>query len=250
MAGVVCGVSPLSHECRFSAIISGMLLFGSATDSILKASRGERQEAIEKLIFASTFRRGYYLLLILSVLIVTPGLALDNAGVIIGGMVMAPLLAPILLLALSIVSRSARGAAHAAQVLLFSVCIVLGLSALLGWILVHTTDAVRWIPDHIPAAVYVFIAFCSGIAAAFAWVKEDLAPTIAGIAISVALLPPLCAVGIGIAFTDIPLARNSFLLFASNFLGILLAALLVFLLLGFHPEQKTEEKALSNAGVE
>lgn len=57
--------------------------------SVLEASDGERQRAIEGLVEATTFRKGYYLLLTLSVIIVTCGLVVGNSPIVIGGMVLA-----------------------------------------------------------------------------------------------------------------------------------------------------------------
>ena len=74
------------------------MLFFPQKQSLLEATKAERAEAIDNLIRTSTIQGGYYLLLILSVLIVTAGLLVNNTAVIIGGMVMAPLLSPILLL--------------------------------------------------------------------------------------------------------------------------------------------------------
>lgn len=219
-----------------------MFLFGSSGDSLLVASRGERSEAIETLIAATRLRKGYYLLLTLAVLIITPGLLLNNAAVIIGGMVLAPLLAPILLLALSLVTRSMAGITHSLTVLAVSVLIVLSLSGLLAWIGTHADVDVMWIPERPDPFIYAFIALCSGIAAAFAWVKKDLSMNIAGVAISVSLLPPLCAAGIGLALAETTLAADSAILFGTNVAGIILGAGSVFLLMHFTPTTQVEKQ--------
>ncbi|HVW67201.1 MAG TPA: DUF389 domain-containing protein [Candidatus Peribacteraceae bacterium] len=224
-----------------------MLFFPQRT-SILEATAEERLEAIENLIRTSTIQGGYYLLLILAVLIVTPGLLVNNTAVIIGGMVMTPLLSPILLLAISLVSGSLKGIGHALLVIVFSLLLTLFLSALLARIFVQAGSGVEWIPQSISPNIYFFIAFCSGIAAAFAWVKKEIAPTIAGIAIAVSLLPPLCAVGVGLSYLDWQLAINSSALFVMNFAGILMAACFVFAVLGFLPARAIEEKALQKKG--
>lgn len=220
------------------------MLFFRQQESILSASGSERKEAIQTLIASTTFDHGYYLLLALSILIVTPGLLLDNASVIIGGMVMAPLLSPILLCALSIVTGSVRGIVHALFVLLWSIAIVLALSFAFTWVAAHASYEVHWIQTETEPALYAFIALCSGIAAAFAWVKKDIAATIAGIAIAVSLLPPLCATGVGLALLDFSLAFAALLLFCMNVVGIMLGAIGVFLLFGFLSQKHVEDKVL------
>lgn len=213
--------------------------------SILAVSREEQLETIEKLIATTQWRKGYYLLLTLSVLIVTAGLIAENTPVVIGGMILAPLLSPLLLLSLSFVTGSVNGILHSFKVLALSIGLTLGISGLLTWSLERVTFAMHPIQAGITPNVYILIAFCSGIAAAFAWVKKDLAPSIAGVAIAVSLLPPLCIAGIGLALHTVDLSRESLVLFSANVSGILLAAMIVFLILGFHPAGKVQEKVLA-----
>lgn len=222
--------------------------FADHQKHLLQASRKEQLEAIEKLIGAASVRRGYYLLLILSSLIVTAGLLTDQAAVIIGGMILAPIIVPILSLALSLLVASIRGIVHSLWILFLSILTTWALAALMTFVTAKTYDVILWIPETINPGIYLFIAFCSGVAAAFAWVKEELAPTIAGVAIAVSLLPPLCAAGIAIALGQYDLLRNSLVLFLANFLGILLAAFLVFWILGFLTTRKAQERALKRNG--
>lgn len=221
-----------------------MRIFPKQNDALLSATKDERNEAIGTLIGASSMNGGYYLLLTLSVLIVTPGLLLNNTAVIIGGMILAPLLAPILLLSLSIVTRSAKGIIHSLTVLLLSIAVIPALAAALTWIISHTDAEVLWIPDHLSLPLYALIACCSGVAAAFAWVKKDLAATIAGVAIAVSLLPPLCAAGVGFALGQLDLAADSAVLFLANVAGIVAGAVMVFMLMGFLSAAKIEEREM------
>lgn len=221
-----------------------MLFFNRKDQPLLTVSSAEQQDVIARLIAATTLRKGYYLLLVLAVLIVSAGLLMNNAAVIIGGMVIAPLLLPILALSLSLVGRSLHGIAHALSVLFFSVALTVILAYAVTWIAAFTHVQIAWIPDHVSPLLYLTVAFCSGIIAAFAWVKEDIAPTIAGIAIAVSLLPPLCAVGIAAALQDLHLAGISMLIFGLNVVGILLAALLAFILLGFLRTGRVTEAAV------
>jgi uncharacterized hydrophobic protein (TIGR00271 family) len=221
-----------------------MFLLNASQSSILRATREEKNEAIARLIASAGFRRGYYLLLTLSVAIVTAGLLTNSPAVIIGGMLMAPVLVPILSLSLSIVTRSVRGIMHSLRVMVASLLWVFFLSFTITWVFAFTEMLIPWIPEIVSPGLYIFIAFCAGVAAAFAWVKEDLAPSIAGVAVAVSLLPPLCAVGIGSAMGDVDLASTSFLLFLLNVAGMLLGAVLVFLLLGFFAARTVQEKEL------
>lgn len=183
----------------------------------------------------------------LATLIVTPGILIDNVSVIIGGMILAPLLIPLLSISLSLVSGNTRGFLRSLKILIVSIVLTIGTSAALTTILAETGVVVSWIPDRINTGVYIFIAFCSGIAAAFAWVKENLSSSVAGVAVAVSLLPPLCAAGIGIALWQPLLINNSLVLFLANLVGICMAGFLVFWILGFIDTAGVEEKAIDKA---
>ena len=215
--------------------------------SLLEASKSEQHGAIERLISQGTFHSGYYLLLLLSTLIVTPGLLLDNVAVIIGGMILAPLLIPLLSISLSLVSGNTRGFFRSLRILIVSIALTIVTAAALTLVLARANLVVSWIPEQINTGLYIFIAFCSGMAASFAWVKENLTSTIAGVAVTVSLLPPLCAVGIGFALSQPDLMRNSAVLFTANLVGICMAGFLVFWILGFINAGHVEEKAIKEA---
>ena len=221
-----------------------MLWLGHQKTAFFQATKQEQEEAINRLISQGTMRSGYYLLLLLATLIVTPGLFLNNFSVVIGGMLLAPLLIPLLSLSLSLVTGNVHGCLRSVTILSFSVLIAVTTSALLTFVLKHAYDVTLWYPDGISPGIYIFIAFCSGVAGAFAWVKEDLAPAIAGVATAVALLPPLCIAGIGLALWEVPLLRDSLVIFGANLLGIIVAAFLVFWVLGFLNSAKLEEKII------
>lgn len=214
--------------------------------TIFSATNDEQQEAIERLVSQGTFKSGYYLFLLLATFIVTPGLILNNVAVIIGGMVLAPLMIPILSLSLSIVSRNPWGMLRALRILITSFLAVVVMSALVTYVMQQVDTPLYWIPDTISVDVYVFIAFCSGLAGAFSWVKEHVSPAFPGVAISVSLLPPLSAAGIALALGKYVLLQNSLLLFAANILGILLASFLVFLFLGLGGQADHENEAIED----
>ena len=218
--------------------------FHRKESSLLEASKKEQHEAIERLISQESLHSGYYLILVLATMIVTPGLLLNNVSVIIGGMILAPLMIPILSLGMSLVVGNVGGVLRSIRILLMSVLLTLLTSACITVVLSKAYNVVSWIPEQISPGIYIFIAFCSGVAGAFAWVKQSLSSTMAGVAIAVSLLPPLCAVGIGMALGQVLLMKNSFILFGANFIGICMAAFLVFWILGFLDAADVEQKAI------
>jgi len=79
------------------------------------------------------------------------------------------------------------------------------------------------------------IAVASGVAAAYAHAKEEIAKTLAGVAIAVALVPPLAVAGIGLGWFDWEVFSGAFLLYLTNLAGIIMFGGLTFLVLGFAP---------------
>ncbi|MBU0459025.1 TIGR00341 family protein [Patescibacteria group bacterium] len=226
-------------------------IFHHRESSLLEATRKERQEAIENLISQGTLRSGYYLMLMLATLIVTPGLLLDNVSIIIGGMILAPLIVPILSLSLALVSGNVRGMVRSVGILTLSILLVFTTSLIMTVVLSQTyTEPTHFISDQIRPGIFVFIAFCSGIAGAFSFVKKNLSQAIAGVAVSVSLLPPICAAGIGMALKKYSLMNNSLILLGANFVGICMAAFIVFWILGFLDSGRAEEKAIEKEGKE
>ena len=86
-----------------------------------------------------------------------------------------------------------------------------------------------------PSLLDLIVAVVSGIAGAYANAKEEIAKSLAGVAIAVALVPPLSVAGVGVGWGDWSIARGAFLLFTTNLVGIAMAASLTFLVMGFAP---------------
>ncbi len=72
-------------------------------------------------------------------------------------------------------------------------------------------------------------AIAAGVAGAYSKIRRSVADAIPGVAISVALVPPLCVTGIGLATNNYQLSSGSFVLFLTNLVGIITSAELVFL---------------------
>jgi len=86
-----------------------------------------------------------------------------------------------------------------------------------------------------PTILDLFIAIVSGVAAAYVKNNEKILSSLAGVAIAVALVPPIAVAGIGLGWGDWHMFSTAFLLFVTNLVGIVLAAALTFMVLGFSP---------------
>jgi len=202
--------------------------------------RRERSAQAATLYFEKPGRRNklgtWWVMLILSVAIASFAVIADSTAVVIGAMLVAPLMTPILGLAGAMVNGWARRAVHSAVLVgTGTVAAVVLAYGIAGWSPVAISFATNTqITSRVsPNTVDLLIAIAAGAAGAFATVNSRVASGIAGVAIAVALVPPLAVVGISLnggRFSD---AGGASLLFLTNFVAIVLAAALVFVLTGF-----------------
>ena len=181
---------------------------------------------------AQTERR-YIVLLLLSTLLAVTGLFQDSAPIVIGAMILSPLMAPIIVLAMGLIRFDRRLITTSLKTLVLSVATALAASALFAYFtpLTHMTEQMgaRMNPNLLDLAV----AFFSGIAAAYGYAHSRVANSLAGVAVAVALVPPLSVAGIGIGWASWPMFAGAFLLFLANIAGIIAAAGVTFFLMGF-----------------
>ena len=222
-------------------------IFRRDKEQLTEANAEEIHTAIHRLIALSTHDYGYYLFLVLSVLITTTGLLLQSAPIIIGGMIIAPILTPLLSCGLALFLLEWKGIVRSVTIIILSIIIALILSSATTFFAILAESAPSSI-DHVPGIIhpglYFLVAFCAGIAGTFAFVKKHLSSSILGVAVSASLLPPLCAIGIGMALRDISLVERSLWIFMLNVVGIIAAASIVFWILGFGKSRGLEEKAV------
>lgn len=175
----------------------------------------------------------FNLLVVLSTVLATLGLFLNNAPVVIGAMLMAPLMGPVISLAMSILRNDRKLLRQALRVLvsgtLLTVLIAAMTTAMLPYQQITEEIQARMQPNLLDLGV----AIVSGIAAAYAHARENVHKSLPGVAIAVALVPPACVVGIGAAWLDWHVIGGAALLFLANLAGITLAGAVAFLCLGF-----------------
>ncbi|HET9533399.1 MAG TPA: DUF389 domain-containing protein [Blastocatellia bacterium] len=229
------------------------------------STRAERQPAVRPLrlrdwfadqLGVSTQRKGdiyldisrsaslndvsYWLQILFASGIATLGLALNSPAVIIGAMLISPLMGPILAAGLALASGDMilglRSLTNLALSCLLAILFAVILVALLPFKEMTGEIAARTQPNTLDLAVALF----SGAIGSIAICKEvrGVVTSIPGVAIAVALMPPLCVVGygIGISFSlgasqGLQVARGGGLLFLTNLVAITFTAMIVFLAL-------------------
>lgn len=198
-------------------------------------TKDDKEDAVKKIISDSTPNQDFFLLVILSVLMATFGLLIDNSSVIIGSMLIAPILSPVLGLSLGISMADSRLISRSFYTLLKSMALGIASAMIVTWFFnSHYQNTSEILSRAEPSLIYFAIAFIAGLAASFALVMPKLSATLPGIAISVALIPPMSVVGIGIAKFDWMLTSNSFILFGINIAGIIFSSMIIFSLMNLH----------------
>lgn len=172
-------------------------------------------------------------MVVLSTLIAAFGLVMGSAAVVIGAMLVAPLMTPILGLALALVRGELSFVGLAVRAEIAGVVLAVAAGFLIGLSLSPFVPSAEMLARTSPTLLDLLVAVFSGLAGAYALVNSRLSPALPGVAISTAIVPPLANTGLALALGNEVWAWGSFLLFFSNFLSIQLAAALVFTLAGF-----------------
>lgn len=192
----------------------------------------------------ATFSTSFAILMSLSVLLATTGLYANSSPVIIGAMILAPLMSPLVSLAMGTIRVDSVLLIKSLKTLFFGIVLALLFSSFYAFIIplkqITTEMASRLHPNLLDLGV----AIISGIAGAYANAKEEVAKSLAGVAIAVALVPPLSVVGIGIGLMNVEVIFGASLLFITNLIGIILSASLTFVFLGYSPIKRAAKSLL------
>lgn len=209
---------------------------------ILKVEARIKYKTIEELFEQSQPSSIYYTLLVLSVIIVTCGLLLQNAPIVIGGMLVTPILTPILVIALGISTAELKAMKGPLILLLKSTVFSILISGIFTIIFGLEEISQIFVNDLRTAILYFIVASASGVAATFAWVRKEVSDILPGVSISVSLVPPLSLLGINLGILSFEHARFYLIIYLLNLFGIIVGSLIVFSLLKFQKSKKAVEQ--------
>ena len=183
----------------------------------------------------SKLSQSFMVLLVLATMIATFGLFINSSSVIIGAMLLAPLMQPIVSLSMGVLRQDSALEINGAKTIAIGVFSVLMTAALIAMFTPIERLTSEMAGRLSPTILDLFVAIVSGAAAAYAKSNEKILGSLAGVAIAVALVPPIAVAGIGLGWADWHMFSSAFLLFITNLVGIVLAAAFVFAVLGFSP---------------
>jgi uncharacterized hydrophobic protein (TIGR00271 family) len=192
----------------------------------------------------------FFLLVVLSCTIATMGLLTDSVAIIIGAMLVAPLMSPILGMGMASITGDGHLLRDSITGVIQGAIVAIVVSFLWTWLNRNLPFILlQEVPGEVlartnPSPIDLTIALAGGIAAAYALAQPHLSAALPGVAIATALMPPLCTIGVGLALDRMDIAGGAGLLFVTNAVTIAFAATLVFFALGFGPKPITAIKRL------
>lgn len=210
----------------------------------------QKFEIYRSVASSATLRDGtYWAEILFSAGIATLGLTLGSPAVIIGAMLISPLMGPILSAGLALAAGDFVLAIRAVTAVIMSSLAAVAFSTTLVVLLPFREMTTEIAARTQPNTLDLIIALLSGAVGALAVSKSlrGVATSLPGVAIAVALMPPLCVTGYGIGVLvtvdrvqGLSVLRGGALLFVTNLVAITFASMLVFIALHIDGEEVLE----------
>ncbi|MFV0258095.1 MAG: DUF389 domain-containing protein [Acidimicrobiales bacterium] len=170
--------------------------------------------------------------------IATMGVVTDSTAVVIGAMLVAPLITPMMGMGLALTMGWPQRLVHSSTVVLLGCAIAVGVGAILPAamrISLDLTSNSQITSRASPTVADLIIAVIAGATGAYANARRDVSSSLPGVAIAIALVPPLAIVGVTAQQGAWGQAAGTLLLFLTNLTAILLVGGVVFLITGVAP---------------
>lgn len=181
----------------------------------------DRAVVSEQVFEEGGLSHAFVFLVITSCGIATLGLMLNSAAVIIGAMLIAPMMGPIVLLGFAIAATDVEKAVHSAKALAVGVVAALATAAIIVKLSPYIAATPEILARTKPNLFDLVVAVLSGLVAGYAVTHHKIG-AVAGVAIATALMPPLAASGYGLAMGDMAIFQGAFFLFLTNMVAIAL----------------------------
>ncbi|MCA9363153.1 DUF389 domain-containing protein [Candidatus Kaiserbacteria bacterium] len=201
----------------------------------------DKAALIRKLVQNGTPDFDYFYLIGLSTLMATLGLLLDSGSIVIGSMLIAPLMYPILGVSMGLVMMGDNVTllTRAVNTLVKSLGAGLILSVLAAFFFGDETMymSAEVLSRTEPTYHHLLVAIVAGAAVAYMLAKPEWGDALPGVAIAVALIPPLATIGIGIAAVSAFIIKGATMILLLNLIGIIVTATIIFLLMNLSEKE-------------
>lgn len=207
---------------------------------IPQLNREQRVELVDRLQTNSRFDVDFIVLISLSTLIAGLGLIRNSGAVVIGAMLVAPLMTPLVGIGFALLQGNSQLVRNAMRSLLLGFAVAFAIGAVLG-LIVPTGMFEK--DGHLnfellgrcePNLIDLVIALVSGVAGAYATGRPKLLAALPGVAIAAALVPPIATSGILFAAMEFSLSLGALLLFFANIVAIVLGTTVAFWAIGIN----------------
>lgn len=203
----------------------------------LRLTQAERDELLWQGSAMASSNLDYIILILVSCLLASMGLLLNSPAVIIGAMLVAPLMQPLIGLAAGMSVGEPAMIRRGLFTLLQGTALAVLVSALIGLLVGPAEPTTEMLGRSSPGLLDAGVALASGLIGAYATARKDIPSALAGVAIAAALMPPLCTVGLYLGMGWFPFAWQAALLFFTNIVCISVAAYAIFYWAGLRPEE-------------
>jgi uncharacterized hydrophobic protein (TIGR00271 family) len=230
---------------RFRALVEG-----AVERFVPQIDRDARISLVDRVQSSSNWDFDFFALMVLSTVIASIGLEQNSAAVVIGAMLVAPLMTPLLGLGLALV----QGNPVLARISVRAVLLGLGVSLLVGFLTGLLNPGFdeptrEMLSRGGPGLLDIFVAFASGLAAAYASSRPGLLAALPGVAIAAALVPPIATSGMALSLGDFHLAAGALLLFVINMVTIVLASMVSLWVVGLRKVGRASRWSLTAVGI-
>jgi uncharacterized hydrophobic protein (TIGR00271 family) len=173
------------------------------------------------------------LLLPLSAVIASAGVVSDSTATVIGAMIVAPLMTPILGMVLAVVLGDRVNLRRCLLLVVAGAAAVVVIGWLLGLFVPYPVVAAtnsQVAARVTPRIVDLVAALATGAVGSVALARSDISDTLPGVAIAISLVPPLSVVGLTLESGAPRQSLGAFLLFVTNVAAILASGIVVMAL--------------------
>jgi uncharacterized hydrophobic protein (TIGR00271 family) len=194
-------------------------------ERVPQLEREHRIDLVERVESDAAWDFDFFALMLLSTTIAALGLIQNSLAVVIGAMLVAPLMMPLLGLGLAVVQGNGRLAQRAGRAVVLGFVTAYLLGILVGLLVPsYQQPSAEMLARDWPDSIDLWVAFISGLAAAYAASRPGLLAALPGVAIAAALVPPLATSGLATAIGEYDLALGALLLFLTNGVAIVFAS--------------------------
>lgn len=200
----------------------------------------DRSEILSNIHNNTMLSVSYIIMLSMSAIICTLGLIMNSPAIVIGGMIIAPLMWPLM--------KIAAGVSLAKRNYITQATILFGASVLITLVtsfMITIISPIKVLNSEIlartqPTLLDIIVALAAGTVAALGVFQKKISSSLAGVAIATSLVPPLCVGGIGMALQNQSVAIGGIMLFIANVVSIIFIAIFVFRYFGLEAHEKNK----------